>query len=273
MAFDFTIPPAPQLSDTWAYVGAASAVIVGSALVVWGRLIGRPLLTLGAGVLGFLAGGPAAGSLGLAPVVGQLVLTFAGLAGGFLLDRLVWALLAGVLVAGPVLTAMFLRPGAPASTAASPAPATQGATSPAADSLAAYAQSCWGWFGATLTALWDINSGTLLITTCAIGGFFVVLGLIRPRLIRIAMTSLVGALAVVSGLVVGVSQPLKWFWPQAWQHVYLPGAAVLALLILGVVLQYRAALQAERSGKDREAKPPEQSKGKPKSDNPNPADA
>lgn len=238
MLINLPCPPLPNLAQSDAFMVAAAAIIVGAALLVWGRILGRPLIALLAGSAGFLYGGQVADLLSIPPVVGQFALAIGGLIVVYLADRVVWGALAIAVAAIPAAIVMLgLYP--PADAKALPA------TAPAADSLTNYATGLALTLKADILDLWQTQRPTILIAFTAIALFFMLIALIRPRLIRIVMTSLIGAVAIVAGLLTAVTAILPSMWNQAWQLCYVPAGLCAALFILGIVVQYRAAIKAQ----------------------------
>ena len=78
------------------------------------------------------------------------------------------------------------------------------------------------------------------------------IGLWKQRFITIVMTSLVGAIAVVSGAIVAIVQTDPTWWPKAWSGLLIPLCIVGGLWICGVAVQYSFALAAARKKKAKE---------------------
>jgi len=249
---ELVLPPPAQFAEVSYYFFCAIAVVLGAAMVVWGRLIGRPLVMIALG----------AGGIWLGPLAGELVKTWAGfeipkpitqllaafllVVGGFLFERVVWALLLSALAVLP--TAYFVVakywPAIPDSV-------RPAATQPAADCLAAYLStgSIQYWQAIIVgyqNFVWPIafSLGAAFIVPVAVGLFF-------PRFIRIMMTSLCGSLAVVVAVMLIIGSALPWAWEFIWKHLYIPAAVVLVPAVMGIFMQYRVAMRLDREEKER----------------------
>ena len=223
---------------------------------MWGRRVDRCLLAaLGAGAAVVLAG-PLAKWAGIPLLAVRIsaAVTLAILC--FILTRLVWILLAtGTSALAAVwLICWHVLTRSPEGSPTFPANAAgwQG-----------YYRALEYFARAYLEFAWDRAPVLLVIAGAFAVGAPLLIGLAKPRLARIFMTSLVGACSVVAGAgaVVALSHPV---WAPAVRRLWLAlSIAVGVLTVLGFLYQYRGALAAGR-GRDRaRAGPTQKSKSNP----------
>jgi len=245
-------------ADGLAYGVAAGGIVLGAALVAWGRLLGRPAMTLAAMAVGYLCGGlvteavASTWEIHLPMLVAPCVLVLLGLVLGFLAERVFWGLLAGGVIAAIILMVlMYIPPAAGAAPAASPPPPPV-AFAPADPGTGAYFAEAVRHFGKTFEAHWDKEGVTLALAGGIPLVLCLVLGIARPRFIRILMSCLVGGAAVVFGVVLALSQMLGWLWEWNWQQWYVPVAVMLAMALAGIILQERTCLKLDALERKRE---------------------
>jgi len=240
-------PPSPQWSGPVTCGVAGGCLLLGLAMLLWGRTYARAVVCI-AGIAGGLAlAGPVAQRFDLHPtlvrVVGMVTLGLVGL----VLARLTWALLAGALFGLAAECILLGR------MSADQRPAFE----------AWWDGSLAGWAGGLLkfsmdafVALWNDSQVVVLV---AVGCAFVlpvIVALLRDRLARVFMTSLLGAAAAVLGPIFAAAGLGEALWSGIWRRWYVPAAVAAALMMFGLIHQYRGAMRADRSKDDREAEPP-----------------
>lgn len=258
--YGITASTAGQLTDVTAYVIAATCLVVGILLVVWGRLLGRGLLCLAGAAAGLAVGSALARHFGWHPttprMVSVMVLGLTGLA----LARLIWALLAGSIAA--VAAGIILLGRLPAQDV------------PAFDRSS---ETLAGWVNAALhlltdgvSALWvwnpAVTAGVLGLAAC----LPLVAMLVFGRGGRILMTSVVGAAAVMAGPIIAASRLQAGVIAWIIQNWWLLPAVFGPLAAFGMVVQYRAEIRAQRAddaedagNDDEQLDQPEEQQGAP----------
>jgi len=254
-------PPVPSLEVGVAYLAGGIALGCGLVLLLAGRLVDRVLLALVGAAIGAAIAGPLAASWGVNWMV-VAVTAAVVLAVVFVLSsRVLWALAAGAMFAclGTLVAAVAYWPGLELAAASQPAASQAAAASQPADALAAWAQSCADLSHRTVLALWDQRFLAMIWTLVLAGGMPLVTAIMLPRLARIVMTALLGALALVGGAVLVLTPSHIILWPDRWALVALWGLLAVVLMIAGTIHQYYRALS-----KPVEAKPAGPPKAPPK---------
>lgn len=238
-----------------AYVAAAVGILLGAALVVWGRVLGRPLAMVMLAAVGYAAGAPLAAAISswtgvnIPPGLVQIILSVVGFVLGFIAERIIWGALAGALVALPILVKTFAS--AAATTGGAPGNA-QHAQAPHGDTFMQYLQSALANFKIAWDDHWQADSTKLLLIVAIPLAVCLVLAFVRPRLVRIIMATLLGAAALVVGLVLALSQMVGWMWEWNWRQIYLPLAVILVIAIVGIIMQIRTSLKLDAQERERE---------------------
>lgn len=245
-----------RIAGTVGTVGAIGLVVVsalvGVALLLWGRVLHRALLVLVALPVG-LAGGWALGpTIQVNPLVAGLVAGVALAVLAIVLARLLWAILAGLHVAGLVLAAMVLwYLDAPL---AASQPAGQGDVLAQGQVLAQQA----------FQSVFAEHAAAICLATALSGLASLVVAFMLPRATVICMTSLLGAgkLSWTGGLAA-----MLWM-PSLSGHVsanpYVSGGLIGGLLLVGIVFQSAAELRARRGAAKREKEPKGTGKQRPR---------
>ncbi len=254
---DIPHPPLPQLSDPVAFAVAGGCLAVGVLILLWGRHLGRAYLCLAGVVMGLMLAGPIAQrfelNLTLVRVAGAVVLALVGL----ILARLIWAALVAVLFAVPAeyiaLARCFAEVAEDKRVLFGPADAT----------FTGWMIELCKFFPGGFWWLWQNNLGILMAVVCPAILFPFVIALIRDRLGRILMTSLLGGTMIVLAPVLAASQLRPSIWGGAWTHWYAPLGPAAVLMVVGLVLQYRRAIRDDKMNKDREAEPRDTSELEP----------
>jgi len=243
------------VTDGLAYGVAAGSIVLGAALVAWGRFLGRPAMTLAVAAIGYVCGGlvtaavASAWDVNLPAILAPMVLGLLGAGLGFLLERVWWGLLAGGVVAAGVLAFLLYVPPAAAN---HPTPHPLAEFTPSDPGTGAYLAEACAHFAKTFESHWSNESVTL-----ALGGgiplvLCLVLGIVRPRFVRILMNCLTGAFAVVFGVVLALSQMLGWMWEWNWRQWFVPVAVIVIAALAGVVMQERICLKEDALERKRE---------------------
>lgn len=239
---EIPIPPTPQLPVLWAWILTGAGLLVGTAMLLWGRHLHRAAVVLTAAGCGVALADPLAGNFGWDLVVLRVVLAVALAIAGLLAARAVWAILAAtlavMLTAGIFLLATIYRGGQTIATGAE-------------------AESAWSWFSETAQACFDaLNQTTAMPLSIAVaftvGGAVLVIMWIRPRAARVLMTSVVAAVVLMATLLLGAVRVGESLWQTAWKHPYVPAGGTAALILLGWIWQFTC--QRRETRKEKEAK-------------------
>lgn len=245
--------PAPQLTVLWAWTLAVSSLTVGVVLLLAGDKIHRVALLFAGAALGLVLGGKIASLAGLSPtggrIIGAVILGLVGLIGA----RLVWAALAATLA--------FIAAGWAVSHLATVADAAKEAPPGAPETILAWLEAAWLQYK-TAIGRWGERPIAVLMILLPATLVPLVIGLIRPRLARILMTVLLGAGCVMFGLLLGAGQISPAWWTAGMDHLGVLAAAMVVLMLAGLIVQYRCALAAERKEDHREAEPVDEKKDK-----------
>lgn len=241
--------PFPPLQGMSLWVQVASSLAVGAVLLVRGGRIHRIALTLAGVGVGYAVGGDLAVKLGADAAVGRIA---GGVTVGLLAligARIVWAVLAAMTVTAVVVRTVGARYAASPPAVAAPA------------DLAQWAYESWDQLLGNMLRAWQDQKAMLLLILIPAVAVPLFVGLLRPRLTRIVMTSLLGAV----GLVAGALAVNENWWNGAMARGDIVAAVVAMLVIAGMIIQYRCALKTERG----EDEPPAK---KSDDDNPPPVD-
>lgn len=249
---DIPAPPQPQLAAAMTFaVAGVVVVVVGGLLLVWGRLLSRAFLALtGAGVGALLAESLGrqfhltTEAAGLLAIMGLAIV-------GALAARFIWAIAGGAIIAAVAVFVLLSYS----------LPALPAASQPAfgvSDNPEQWLRECWRFAQQGLIALWDKNSAQVLWTLCLAGGLPLATLLLAPRLGKIFMTALTGAVAVVVGLLLAVSHFTNLAWPKNWSGYTVYGVVALVLLVFSMVLQFCGEVAAWRAEKQKKEKEKEQ---------------
>lgn len=237
-------PPMPAMSPAVAYGAAGAAVVLGIALLAWGRRIHRLLVAAAGAGAGFAVGWHigaishlhllACGAVG-AVTVGILAAVLA---------RLVWGAAVGAVLAAAAGVALL----AMNASAVATQPAAQ---DPPMDDLAAYTQWLIPFAREGLLAVWSARP--LAVAGAGLLGLAgLIAGLLLPRAAAVFMTCLIGTVLIGCGAGVGVYQAAPATWVAAWADLRVPGGVLGAILLVGVLYQAVGARRAAKA--DQEAK-------------------
>lgn len=247
--FEFPPPPSLNLSPPAVWGVAAGLLLIGVALVLWGRRLARLAAALVGVGIGVLLAGPLAGAMNIRFLWAALLLAVVLGLLGIVLARLIWALTAaGLLVAGVLLIMLKVL--------YADMPESWQPTFPEFASLADWSAATGRFLLAALESLWELYAMPLVVigALAALGALLIVL--VRPRLGKIVLTATLGggAIVVAVGIAAGelVGDAAQWFWMNPW----ITGGIVALPATVGVFVQYRGALADERESDDVEAQPP-----------------
>jgi len=245
--FGISAPPMPGFTPMFACGLSAALVAVGAALILWGRHLHRAALAAVGIASGLGVGWMVADRFPLGLTATRLVSAAALGLMGLMLARLAWAILAGAVfatAAGIAILHMSMN-----NIAQEQMPVFQ----EGASTLVQWTRSALRFFTEGLTVLWNWNP-TLVGATVGLAGIVPLAALlVRARLGRIVMTSMVGGAASVAGAILSAVQVSPSLWQWAWQYWQCPVAAIGLLTTAGVTVQYRAAIQADRDEAERQA--------------------
>ena len=237
-------PHLPELSDSVAYISSVTSIIIGLMLLGWGRLWSRTTVGLIGVGAGLLCGDLLSDSLKVDPGVAKAAVGSISGVLGFVAAPFIWAGLAGCLcslVAGGFMADSFL-----ASLSGKVPPVVEPA---GGVTLAHWAESLTVYIGDVNAEMWREQAITMMLVLAPVGLIPTMIGLWKPRFITIVMTSLTGAIVVVSGAAIALVQSDPTRWPTAWSGVLIPLYTIGALWVCGIAVQYGFAMAATRKKK------------------------
>jgi hypothetical protein len=216
-------------------------------MLLWGRILSRPFLGVAGAAVGTMLADSLARQFGLSLTAAAMI-SILGLAlAAAVAARLVWALAGGAffgLIAVWVMLSGML-PNLPATS--QPAFDTQ-----TAGNWAGWFLACWQVLVAGVSVLWADHYVTILWTICMGGGVPLVILLLLPRLGRIFMTGLVGAVSIAGGMLLAVSRFSRAGWPTAWPAYMTYAGIGAALLTFAIAFQTSGEVAAQRAKKKQE---------------------
>lgn len=228
--------PFPPLEGMYLWASIAASLAIGAVMLTRGERIHRIALTLVGLAVGYVCGGYLAEKFAMTPIIGQ---TAGALTVGILAligARIIWAVLAASMATAAGVCAIGSRYGSATDEA------SKAATSSAPADMAQWASDLWDQVLGNLSQAWDDEKAMLLMILVPAATVPLLVGLLRPRLARIVMTSLLGAIGLATG-VLGVNA--DW-WSWAMGRMEVLGVAVGLLVIVGMAIQYRSALKTDR---------------------------
>ncbi|MCJ7543529.1 MAG: hypothetical protein MUP47_03015 [Phycisphaerae bacterium] len=246
---NITPPPPPQLAMAPTLGIAAVGVVLGGALVLWGRVLNRSFLAAVGAAAGVVLADRLARQFGLPVVVVGVVVILSLAALAAIAARIIWPLAGGALfglVALGVLLSSRLEALPPASQ-----PTFQAAT---VVDFPSWLIECRRFLVEGVGAVWPEHSVAVLWVLCLGGGVPLVALLLLPRLGKIFMTGLIGSVGVVGGILLAVSRAHRASWPTHWSGYLVWGGAVLVLLVISLVYQYCGDVAARQARKARQDK-------------------
>jgi len=201
--------------------------VLGLAILLWGRHLHRALLVLIAFPMGMGLGAILADKIQLNTWLGVLAVAISLTILVIVLARVVWALLAGLWLAGVAAgVAGMLALGSIAVT-------TQPGWNPNAQALA---QAAW-------------NAGPLAITAAGVGAGVagLILGLFLPRATVIVVTSMIGASLLSDAVLTLTSMGAPAFLNRMLASPWLLTGISVGILLLGIVYQSIGEVRAKRA--------------------------
>ena len=231
------LPPAPQLASQWAWSAAALSVALGALLTVWGDKYHRAALAVVGGGTGAVLGVTLAPYLGMTSMAGQIAIPMVLAVLAVIGAQFVWAVVVaslGLAGAGWILVCHFAQP------------ETRQAAAGDVTVLADWAQVTWQYARSGIVDAWRANGLVVILALFPAGAVPLIVGLFKPKLITVAMTVLLGAVGVVSGVILGLAQIRTSLWSESLAQWGALIAAVAALITLGVICQYRRILAEKR---------------------------
>jgi len=244
--FGISPPPLPVMTDAAALAVCGVCLVIGAIMVLWGRLLGRSVLCAAGIASGLALAYGLTDRVAINPFVVRMALA-AGLGlACLLLARLLWAVLAGAMLATVVeaiglfravhLIGEDLRP----------------TFQPGDETLLGWTVAVGRFLSDGLVGLWQVNAYLLLggIGLAGCVSFLVVL--IRGRLGSVLMTSMVGAAACVIGPMIALGQLRDGCWNVAWMYWYIPLALMASGASVGIVLQLRSAARQDAAEREQE---------------------
>lgn len=230
-------PPVPKLGAQWAWPLAVVSVGLGVLLLIWGDKYHRAALAMVGAGAGVLLASMMAPHLEAIRPAGQIAIPIVLAILAVLGAQYVWAVAAaGLALAGSgcVLVCYFAQ-----------GQTCQTTTAPAAG-LANWAQATWTRAVSGMTEAWQSNGLVVALALFAAGAVPLIVGLLKPRLVTVAMTALVGATGAIFGVLLASAQITTSWWSAGMAHYSILAAAVGALTMLGMICQYRRILVAGR---------------------------
>jgi hypothetical protein len=249
--FDIPAPPMPTLEQNWIYGISAAGIVVGVCMVFWGRLVHRAILALAGAGVAVLIASPVIAHTQFDPLAVRLVLVMvlAGLAAA--LARMIWGVFfSAVCLLGAVVALMTVYSSQVAATSR-PAAEPDGT---------AWLLACVVYLRGFLQSLWPERSVVLLATLAPAGILPLLIAMLAPRFTVIVMSSLLGALLMMGGLILGATQMNANFWATSWANLYIPGIACGVLLLFGACFQGRGLYVEEKKKKEKEKEKEKQAK-------------
>lgn len=274
---EVTLPPQPYMEAGVLLAVTAGAVIGGLALLLWGWLAGRFVLAV-AMTAAWVAASPALAqhqpwttiSEAISPKMFQLAGAVITLAAGIFLARLVWGMLAALLLATTACLSLLARAWPQLTDLAGdkPLPAVE-----ATDNISLWLQDMGTSLLAGLGLLWTHSTSLVIMAILAPALLAIVVALVRPRLMAILMSGLLGSAAVVLAVLVALGHAWSGAWPTSWTGWPAVLVAAIVIAIASVVLQYRWARRSDaRRAKREERREEADLAAKKDKDNPSPRD-
>jgi hypothetical protein len=243
------MPPPLPVGEAAALGIALAAVAAGVALLLWGRLAGRIAFLAAGGGVGWWLGAILAAKMNVSPLPAQILTAVAAGMLALLLTPLLWAVLAGALAGGAALYFAVLHY-LPMLSKGPPSLNLAGLDFRRyAGALADHAWRC-------TKDVWEGNAAAIGIIVGLAGGVPLLIGAIRMRLATVVMSSLTGGAAILTGLAVAAGVLFPAVAPVLWDHWFILAGAAAATAVVGIGVQYRRILKADKDQKNREGEPP-----------------
>ncbi len=222
--------PLTDVSDTAVGGILAMGALGGLVLLLWGRRVGRVLLMLAGAVAGVFLGSYVAPMLGVNTLAVQAAGAVSIALLCFVLARLIWAAVAAAIclfAAGYILILHFLFDPRQLVTELLP-----GRT------VAQYTNEVVLYVRPAIEKLWGQNAAVLLLAGGLAITIPIVLMLVRPRLLTILTTSLLGTAALVGSLATLTAWGVPSWRAPMQEYWYVVGGVAAAVCLTGMVVQY-----------------------------------
>ncbi len=245
------IPPAPIESILLWKIAMAGGitVIIATVMLLWGRILHRVFLVGLGAFLGYWWGGSLGYRIGISPQIVRIISMVVLGGAGLVFARVLWGLLGAILTTGVALLMVFPR--YLAAVEQRPFP------------IFAPTQTLSEWVPETiryLRVILEIECEYHTVAFIAVAGIACALPLtvlvIRKRLGVILMSSVLSGISIVAAVVTVLGRFRLSFWVTTWKFWYVPAVMGGVVTIAGLIFQYRGAIAAEKSEKQREGEPP-----------------
>lgn len=247
------------IPSQWLYVCFAVTVVLGAALLLYGRMIGRPyMMLLGVGV-GLALARPLAVRAGFNILGVQIALPIVLAVAGLLLGPIAWAVVMGLMfaAAGTSLTIWRHWPEVfEKFYAAGIAFVGEGETGQLREFKQAFA------------SIWRGHSQEIMIVAAVSMAALIIIGLLKPVITTIFMSSFAGAFQVLVGvslILVAADSTMSQKIDQRWQVLVI---LMLAMMLFGIVFQFCGDIRAASRRAEKEKQ-----KDQPEAQSATPADA
>jgi len=215
------------------------AFLGGALLLFWGRFVDRLALALVGAGIGIALSRTLSERLGINWIVAA---TFASVLLGIvfaLTSRILWAMFAGALGASVALASAWTvyMPDVGAE--------LQASMSVPDLSLVGWLVAMGNMVAAVWAFLWRERSGMMLWLIVLACGVPLAGALLLPRMAKIVLSSFFGAIGIIGGLLFALLPVRGGLWPSRWTQVVLLGMLLAAVMIFGIIHQYRGAVCAE----------------------------
>lgn len=236
--------PAPLLTQVQLIGLAASAIVAGLLLLLWGYKLARIVIVLAGAGTGFAVAGPLSERIGTRLDVTRGVMVFCLATVGLVTARFAWAAAAAAVVAA-VVTGVVLTSLAPAALCGPEAAGGREVTD----------AGQWGWTyydhvrSAVETHLGERAVLWSLAVGAAAGVIFLVVA-IWPRPAEVILTVLIGAVALLGGAVLLAVRFKPEMWDRAVEKPWYVLSGLGALVLIGLIVQTRLSLRAARQRAD-----------------------
>jgi len=249
-------PPMPELSPAILWGSVLGGIVAGALLLLWGRKLGRGLLTLAGAGAGLVVAPWLAGMISLELLYVRIAAAVTAGLLALVTARLLWGLLLGGLFGAAAGVALMKH------YAAEIAEGTRPTFQAAGEAFPDWWAGLCRFAEAYVTVVWRENGEVLLAGAGLACLVPVVVAMIRPRLACIVATSLLGGVLVAGAALLAAGRVRPELWPELWPRFYVPLAIAGGLLLFGLAFQYRGAVRAERGKARVEAEPPNKGKTK-----------
>ncbi len=246
-------PPVLGLDTNLALAIAGGMVLVGLAMLLWGRKVHWAFVILA---------GAGAGVLFLTPVVQKCTglelrpaQIMAGISAGLVAGfgaQFVWAFLAGAtcILLAVIGALVYFHPSLPAQ--------LESVLPKAGTPAEQWGLAMGNAIQIAVSEAWKKNWSLVLMITGIPGVLGIVLGIVRSKATIIVLTPLLGAALAVCGALVAAEAQKSSLWTSAWADPVIPGAIVGGLMLAGFVVQCMGAAKQARAAKAAQEKAQQQ---------------